>query len=77
MRSLRGADGLRAIACLMVIFHHLSQKLMFNAVDPIIQAIGARAHHAAIDHRVLQRMLAQQALARSRAAVNPAQLKMG
>ena len=41
MRSLRGADGLRAIACLMVIFHHLTQKLMFNAVDPAVQAVGA------------------------------------
>ncbi len=30
-RSLLGADGLRAIACLMVIFHHLSQQLMFNS----------------------------------------------
>jgi len=29
-RSLLGADGLRAIACLMVIFHHLSQQLIFN-----------------------------------------------
>ena len=29
-RSLLGADGLRALACLMVIFHHLSQQLIFN-----------------------------------------------
>jgi peptidoglycan/LPS O-acetylase OafA/YrhL len=29
-RSLLGADGLRAIACLMVIFHHLAQQLIFN-----------------------------------------------
>ena len=29
-RSLLGADGLRAVACLMVIFHHLSQQLIFN-----------------------------------------------
>jgi peptidoglycan/LPS O-acetylase OafA/YrhL len=30
VRSLLGADGLRALACLMVIFHHLSQQLIFN-----------------------------------------------
>lgn len=29
-KSLRGADGLRTLACLMVVFHHLSQELLFR-----------------------------------------------
>ncbi len=34
MRSIRGADGLRALACLMVIFHHLCQRLAFQTLSP-------------------------------------------
>ena len=36
VNTLSGADGVRALACLMVIFHHLSQRLDGNAqTDPI------------------------------------------
>lgn len=36
---LTGADGVRAIACLSVILHHLSQKLMPPAQKPWVQEL--------------------------------------
>jgi peptidoglycan/LPS O-acetylase OafA/YrhL len=36
---LLGADGVRAIACLMVIFHHLFQRLSFPDQTPFVQDI--------------------------------------
>jgi ABC-type glycerol-3-phosphate transport system permease component/peptidoglycan/LPS O-acetylase OafA/YrhL len=40
-KSLRGADGIRAIACLMVILHHLSQRLDMNAQSQPVRDIQA------------------------------------
>lgn len=37
--TLSGADGVRALACLMVIFHHLSQRLDGNAQSDLIKTI--------------------------------------
>ncbi len=37
--QLAGADGLRAIACLSVIFHHFAQKLAINLQTPQVQEI--------------------------------------
>lgn len=36
---LGGADGLRAMACLGVIFHHLAQLLNMNLQTPVIQSL--------------------------------------
>lgn len=36
---LVGADGLRAIACLLVVWHHTAQKLNPEGVSPIVQAL--------------------------------------
>lgn len=36
---LAGADGLRAVACLGVIFHHLAQLLNMNVQTPAVQSI--------------------------------------
>ncbi|MEI2393804.1 acyltransferase family protein, partial [Paenibacillus phytohabitans] len=36
---LAGADGIRAIACLSVILHHLSQKLVMPAQKPWLQEV--------------------------------------
>lgn len=38
---LDGADGIRAMACLMVVFHHLSQRLEMPAQQPWIQELQA------------------------------------
>ncbi|MEN9493423.1 MAG: hypothetical protein RJA63_3872, partial [Pseudomonadota bacterium] len=34
MRTLRGADGVRALACLMVIAHHALQRLSPEILGP-------------------------------------------
>jgi ABC-type glycerol-3-phosphate transport system permease component/peptidoglycan/LPS O-acetylase OafA/YrhL len=39
--ALSGADGLRALACLMVIFHHLAQRLNGNEQPEWIKSIQA------------------------------------
>ena len=39
--ALSGADGLRALACLMVIFHHLSQRLNGNEQADAVKNIQA------------------------------------
>ena len=39
--KLTGADGLRAIACLAVIIHHISQRLMMNAQPSWAQKLQA------------------------------------
>ena len=36
---LVGADGLRAIACLLVVWHHTAQKLNPEGASPIVQAL--------------------------------------
>ena len=36
---LPGADGLRAIACLLVVWHHTAQKLNSEGASPIVQAL--------------------------------------
>lgn len=36
---LAGADGLRAIACLLVVWHHTAQKLNPEGASPIVQAL--------------------------------------
>ena len=36
---LAGADGLRAIACLLVVWHHTAQKLNPENVSPIVGAL--------------------------------------
>lgn len=36
---LPGADGLRAIACLLVVWHHTAQKLNPEGVSPIVQTL--------------------------------------
>jgi ABC-type glycerol-3-phosphate transport system permease component/peptidoglycan/LPS O-acetylase OafA/YrhL len=40
-KSLTGADGLRAIACLMVILHHLAQRLDMNAQSQPVRDVQA------------------------------------
>jgi ABC-type glycerol-3-phosphate transport system permease component/peptidoglycan/LPS O-acetylase OafA/YrhL len=39
--TLAGADGIRAIACLMVILHHLAQRLEMQPQVPIVRDIQA------------------------------------
>ena len=34
-----GADGLRAIACLLVVWHHTSQKLDPSGTGPLVTAL--------------------------------------
>ena len=41
LKSLRGADGIRAIACLLVILHHLAQSLDMNAQSQPVRDIQA------------------------------------
>lgn len=36
---LPGADGLRAIACLLVVWHHTAQKLNPEGASPVVQAL--------------------------------------
>lgn len=39
MNRLAGADGLRAIACLLVVWHHTAQKLNPEGVSPLVQTL--------------------------------------
>jgi ABC-type glycerol-3-phosphate transport system permease component/peptidoglycan/LPS O-acetylase OafA/YrhL len=40
-QTLLGADGIRAIACLMVIVHHLAQRLEMQSQTPIVRDVQA------------------------------------
>ncbi|OGP86665.1 MAG: hypothetical protein A2031_00725 [Deltaproteobacteria bacterium RBG_19FT_COMBO_43_11] len=47
MTRLRGVDGIRAIACLLIVFHHLSQRLPYQAGLPFCGAFQSVFLHPA------------------------------
>jgi peptidoglycan/LPS O-acetylase OafA/YrhL len=47
MKKLSGADGIRAIACLMVIFHHAFQRLAVPVESPFLVAVHSSFNNAA------------------------------